>query len=93
MTCSWCKLPTGSTKKAIHSSCTKEMKLENIQIKPLFDKLWLTCKNDRMDIEIKESDIPKDIYFKIKNRDVSKLTRNQTLNNELGILNNLPDEE
>ena len=97
MECIWCGKPTGDEFEAndIHVSCLVEMQKENVNITTnKFDSPYtLHVPKERMKILLNLKDIAKVEYFKIKNRDSTRLTQIQLQNKELTVLNQLPEEE
>ena len=82
--CLWCGEHEDS-----HERCELDMKSKHVRL------LWpqsLVLEEERLEIQLKDKDIGKQIYEKYKNRDLIKMTQGQILNKELNIYPNLPKE-
>ena len=98
-TCKWCgRDPEPLLEDGdwyTHTACNREMEKENVKLVPnkFGAGFALYVSKERMKILLNENDIAKVEYFKIKNRDTTKLTQIQLQNKELNEINQLPNDD
>lgn len=84
MKCPWC----GEGDEGYHNECGKEMESGGAKIKNGI----LYMNDEKLQILLKFSDIGRQLYLRFKNRDRTKISRTQILNNKLNVEMYEPDE-